>query len=141
MTDSVIPGTCGACGNASHECECAPENEQIGPRIDRFLKGVRNSGDFRRCFDCLDRDCPYMVEGLVWKQAWPEYHNELNMLVNRARAKNWPSNVVFGLLCLRCLSMRLGRPLRIEDFPNVPINLPIRVGYQMGLDASRKTES
>lgn len=137
----MIPGTCGACGNASHECECPPEDEQIGPRVDRYLKGVKNSTDFKRCFDCLECDCPYQIEGLVWKQAWPTFHEDVQALVNRARAKFFPSGVVSGRLCLKCLSMRLGRPLRIEDFPNVPINLPIRVGYQMGMDASRKTES
>lgn len=34
-------------------------------------------------------------------------------------------------LCLSCVEGRLGRPLHISDFPDVPINQPVLWGYRM----------
>lgn len=56
------------------------------------------------CLDCyIDtmEDHYYMVHNIVWLQAHPKEH---------------------GMLCLDCLSARLGRALRAKDFIQCPIN-------------------
>lgn len=34
--------------------------------------------------------------------------------------------------CIGCVEIALRRPLRMRDFPNLPINSNIRFGYKMG---------
>lgn len=39
-----------------------------------------------------------------------------------------------GLMHIGCVEKALGRPLNIEDFKNVAINLPIFLGFKMGVE-------
>jgi len=56
-----------------------------------------------RCLDCGTEGSPYIVHNHVWAQTGLAYDG--------------------GVLCFDCLCRRLGRPLRLDDFPmEVPLN-------------------
>jgi len=57
------------------------------------------------CADCGGHGYGYMLRDSLW------------VLVNRGSRD--------GFLCLPCVERRLGRPLRRDDFTDVPINAPI----------------
>jgi hypothetical protein len=113
---------------------------------DEFLRlQVEDNG----CFDCTGVECTYMVHRRVWALAWPSY--EVDKAARRktvaeiARARGHaPGSDGFALdmaafgrlfLCLPCLSERLGRPLRPDDFlpgTRAPCNRAIELGVSMG---------
>ena len=67
-----------------------------------------------RCSDCgsgMTAARGFMVCDEVWKAAGMDYK---------------------GFLHLPCLEKRLGRPLALADFTDVPINDNIRFAYKMG---------
>ena len=73
-----------------------------------------------KCHDCKQSHANYMVYNSVWDLAFPDY----------AEVKR---RYGFANLCLECLSSRLGRALTIDDFPHVPINQGVELGYKIGL--------
>ncbi|MNY83197.1 hypothetical protein D3C86_2258000 [compost metagenome] len=40
-----------------------------------------------------------------------------------------------GMLCLTCAEKHLGRPFKIEDFSEAPVNRLIILGIRLGLEA------
>lgn len=64
----------------------------------------------------------------------------------RVRNSVWrETGVKEGKLCIPCLDRRvrqqLGRPLRIEDFPDThPVNHQIHIGYRMALEDLKDAE-
>lgn len=74
------------------------------------------------CMDCSDNnDYKYMVKDEIWLKAVPTY-------------KHLRASRIHVYLCLTCLSTRLGRKLKINDFiPGLPINRSFFLAYEMGL--------
>ena len=68
------------------------------------------------CFDCgvdtLTSDEWYAVHNHVWKAAWP----------NTKQATGRIEKPLSEILCIRCLELRLGRPLTPDDFTSASIN-------------------
>lgn len=95
------------------------------------------------CFDCSEYGGDYWVRSETWLAAWPSYQAHRIALVRRLypdaetrRTMGREGRHVL-LLCLDCLSRRLGRPLVTSDFDlSMPVNRPIRVGIEMGRVAS-----
>jgi hypothetical protein len=89
------------------------------------------------CADCgIDTLEPgpnwYMVHDDLWRTAWPTAGTPLRVAVAGVDAGG---QYDFGferfelpaeILCMRCLELRLGRPLTAADFTNVPVNDHIR---------------
>lgn len=71
-----------------------------------------------------------MVRDEVWFQAWPTYREDRELLQRTAKAREMQIEAVC-YLCLECLEKRLGRPLVIEDFEDVPLNKGVFFGYEM----------
>lgn len=65
------------------------------------------------CQNCHSFNDDYMVHDEVWVQATFLYERK-------------------GFLCLACLGTRLGRPLRVTDFPPVITNAGILTGFLLG---------
>jgi hypothetical protein len=113
---------------------------------DEFIRlQVEDNG----CFDCTGVECTYMVHRRVWALAWPSYDVDKaarqKTVAEIARARGHaPGSDGFALdmeafgrlfLCLPCLSERLGRPLRPDDFlpgTRAPCNRAIELGVSMG---------
>jgi hypothetical protein len=73
---------------------------------------------FWYCAHCGQKNLDdYMVTDDVWAEAG---------------LRTW-----FGRFHFSCLEEKLGRPLRIEDFPPFPINRNLHRGYAMGSSCSR----
>lgn len=90
-----------------------------------------------------------MVRGDVWLAAWPDYSGQVALArwetskrIDPDGSRHAACPVEFKkivrretprfLLCLRCLELRLGRPLEIEDFTPAPVNNAVRFGFLMG---------
>lgn len=67
---------------------------------------------YRMCSVCDAYPDPYMVKPEVWAHA------------------GFPRDV---LVCLSCFEKAFGRPLVLQDFTEAPINIPIFLGFRMGM--------
>ena len=99
-----------------------------------FIERVEAAGRNPRfcCFNCGAREESYMVMNQVWLRAWPDYwewRRELRSLL--ATSANTDGKMRL-LLCLSCLERKLGRPLVVSDFTDVPINDKIFIGVRIG---------
>lgn len=87
------------------------------------------------CFDCgAAKPAPYMVHHALWAYAFG---------VSRSPERPQPA-LKAGILCLPCLSKRLGRPITEADLiPGLPINNlnhPINRPLVEALEALKKGE-
>jgi len=67
------------------------------------------------CLDCEQATEYYMVSNEVWLEAIPDYRE-----IKQERKQKHPPKCTqrHVMLCLGCLTLRLGRPLRRLDFPS-----------------------
>lgn len=97
--------------------------------------GVRhpeNDGSCFNCYDCKRSGGSFMVKDAVWKEAWPEYAELKRSLNQKYKGTNEQFRAHLNL-CLCCLSKRLKRKLKKEDFDlTLPINDLIVLGMEMG---------
>ena len=68
------------------------------------------------CKDCNGHADTYMVHDDVWAKAVPEDPKTGGVYI-----------------CIKCMELRLKRPLSIVDFGNWPVNEPIRFGFELAL--------
>jgi hypothetical protein len=119
---------------------------QLAPQCERPQRAceteetIRNKLEhnvFRRmrtvawCYDCGESAGPsYMVNSVVWKEAFPEY----------AYAKKETASIkgAHVCLCLSCLQRRLRRNITLEDLTDVPMNAKFFIGATMALDLAAK---
>ena len=140
-------GTCIDCGNAEHECECSGREEaNLESKIERVRLGFMEKG-YCSCFDCLGYTSPYMLHNKTWQRLMPEHDHVRKVLLDwhrrtypqhyREVAKG-PTQRIHGTpitsirLCLGCAQKRLGRPLILGDFTDVPLNASIHFAHRMG---------
>lgn len=121
-------------------------DDVLETKVVAFVARLRAPIDRFRCFDCRKLEfASYMVTTETWHAAIPA-HIRVRKLIGqmavaagkgallvRAHSKT-PAEHIRGhcLLCLPCLELRLRRPLRIDDFTDVPVNETLRFGYAMG---------
>jgi hypothetical protein len=70
------------------------------------------------CVDCLEYGHGWMCSDEVWAEIATAHGSD-------------PADPYF-ILCCKCAEKRLGRPLTIENFTDVPINRPLRFGHELG---------
>jgi hypothetical protein len=152
--------SCNKCGNTEEQCECADNAEASSEnKAERYLEAMFSLGangeakvNMFLCYVCLEYGGAYMVTDMVWRAAWPTYVQDKSVL-KRVYAEKFPGrheitptglkpkpkaslhaeHAVYGMLCLECLEMKLGRRLKISDFTEAKINNDIRFAYAMGL--------
>lgn len=81
------------------------------------------------CEDCNRLAIPYMVHDEVWLAAWPTYYEDRRQRLAQFKGtdERWRA---WCLLCLGCLEHRMGRRLKLSDFPkHLPVNDPIYFGF------------
>lgn len=83
--------------------------------LKRFLDETPR--DTLRCKACDRCGFGYMLTNDLWKQVADEEED---------------------LLCLQCVQARLDRPLRREDFTDVPLNEPIFAAMEIGASKPRE---
>lgn len=79
--------------------------------------------DKYNCVDCDEFTDSYMVMDELWKQICQQSIIDMNE---------------HDYLCLECLENRMDRRLILEDFPRLPINIPIRWGFTMAIKKYEK---
>lgn len=89
-----------------------------------------------KCFDCGQYPGDYYARDETWLAAWPDYAAHKSALARRFAGPERTEAVRAGrlclLLCLDCLTRRLGRPLCEGDFDlALAVNQGIRVGIQI----------
>ncbi len=146
-----IHGACTSCGCSLAECECAERAEpDVLDKIKRYFTTMEQPKDVYRCFDCLGKVSMYMVTDRIWDRAWPHHPQHHKIMLKMAQSMSFPDklssltaaghdSLVHQLLCFDCLSIRLGRPLLMEDFTASHQNKPIRLGFQMAMATLRPT--
>jgi hypothetical protein len=122
---------------------------EVLPRPEPDDEFLRREVEDNGCFDCAGVECTYMVHHHVWATAWPSYETDTDArrktVAESARVRGYlPGSEGFALdmeafgrlfLCLHCLSLRLGRHLRPDDFlpgTRAPCNRSIELGLAMG---------
>lgn len=76
-----------------------------------IIKSNGESGFLPFCNDCgMVQPADYMIEDYIWETV--------------ASKKGC-------ILCVDCVSTRLGRKLRLSDFTNVPVNKLLFLGYSL----------
>lgn len=100
-------------------------------------KLLRNGKGPLACYDCGEHCGPFMVNGVVWKVAFPDYNDIKKRLEQENPGEDSKARAMrFVGLCIACLYRRLPWSFEIDDFTDAKMNDVIYAAYRAGLEAS-----